>query len=78
MQILVRVRFNDRMQIERGAIGAPDRPGTVDPGFEAHNVLTMNLSHSTAKYALPGQQIAFFDDVLRRVFAAPPSPRRCR
>ena len=55
------------MRIERGAIGAPDRSGTLDPGFEAHNVLTMNLSLSTAKYALPGLQIAFFDDVLRRV-----------
>ena len=43
----------------------------VDPGFEAHNVLTMNLSLSTTKYAKPEQQIAFFDDVLRRVTEVP-------
>jgi putative ABC transport system permease protein len=43
----------------------------VDPGFEARNVLTMNLSLSTTRYAKPGQQIAFFDDVLRRVSAVP-------
>jgi putative ABC transport system permease protein len=43
----------------------------VDPGFEARNVLTMNLSLSTTKYAKPDQQIAFFDDVLRRVSTVP-------
>ena len=43
----------------------------VDPGFEARNVLTMNLSLSTTKYAKPDQQIAFFDDVLRRVSMIP-------
>ena len=43
----------------------------VDPGFESHNVLTMNLSLSTTKYAKPEQQIAFFDDVLRRVSGVP-------
>jgi len=43
----------------------------VDPGFEAHNVLTMNLSLSTTKYARPDQQIAFFDDVVRRVSSVP-------
>ena len=40
---------------------------SVDPGFEARNVLTINLSLSTTKYAQPDQQIAFFDEVLRRV-----------
>ena len=44
---------------------------SIDPGFEAHNVLTMNLSLSTTKYAKPDQQIAFFDDVLRRVSTLP-------
>jgi putative ABC transport system permease protein len=39
----------------------------VDPGFDAHNLLTMNVSLSTTKYAKPDQQIAFFDDALRRV-----------
>ena len=43
----------------------------VDPGFDAGNVLTMNLSLPTVKYAKPEQQIAFFDEVLRRVSALP-------
>jgi len=43
----------------------------VDPGFESQNVLTMNVSLPTVKYARPEQQIAFFDEVLRRVSALP-------
>jgi putative ABC transport system permease protein len=43
----------------------------VDPGFDAQNVLTMDLSLPTVKYAKPEQQIAFFDEVLRRVSALP-------
>ena len=43
----------------------------VDPGFEAHNALTMNLSLSTLKYTTAEQQLAFFDEVLRRVGAVP-------
>jgi putative ABC transport system permease protein len=43
----------------------------VDPGFDAHNVLTMNMSLPTVKYAKPEQQIAFFDEMLRRVSALP-------
>jgi putative ABC transport system permease protein len=43
----------------------------VDPGFDAQNVLTMNVSLPTVKYAKPQQQIAFFDEVLRRVSALP-------
>jgi predicted permease len=43
----------------------------VDPGFDMHNLLTMNVSLSTTKYAKPDQQIAFFDDVLRRVSSQP-------
>jgi predicted permease len=43
----------------------------VDPGFDTRNVLTMNLSLSTTKYAKPDQQIAFFDELLRRVAAVP-------
>jgi len=38
----------------------------VDPGFDAHNVLAMNVSLPTVKYAKPEQQIAFFDEMLRR------------
>ena len=43
----------------------------VDPGFDAENVLTMNLSLPTVSYAKPEQQIAFFDEVQRRVSALP-------
>ena len=43
----------------------------VDPGFDSGNVLTMNLSLPTVKYAKPEQQIAFFDEVLRRISALP-------
>ena len=43
----------------------------VDPGFAAHDVLTMNLSLSTTKYARGDRQIAFFDELLRRVSAIP-------
>jgi putative ABC transport system permease protein len=44
---------------------------SVDPGFEPHNVLSMNVSLPTVKYAKPQQQITFFDEVLRRVSALP-------
>ena len=44
---------------------------SVDPGFDAHNVLSMNVSLPTVKYANPQQQIAFFDETLRRVSALP-------
>ena len=43
----------------------------VDPGFDAANVLTMNISLPTVKYAKPVQQIAFFDELLHRVSALP-------
>jgi putative ABC transport system permease protein len=43
----------------------------VDPGFDTQKVLTMNLSLPTVKYAKPEQQIAFFDEVVRRVSALP-------
>ena len=43
----------------------------VDPGFDTQNVLTMDISLPTVKYAKPDQQIAFFDEVLRRVSALP-------
>jgi predicted permease len=43
----------------------------ADPGFDQRNVLTMNVSLSTQHYAKPDQQIAFFDDVMRRVAALP-------
>lgn len=43
----------------------------ADPGFDARNVLTMNISLSTVKYSKPEQQLGFFDDVLRRVERLP-------
>jgi len=43
----------------------------VDPGFEAHQALTMNVSLSTLKYGKPQQQVAFFDEVLRSVAGVP-------
>ena len=44
---------------------------SVDPGFDPQNVLTMNVSLPTVKYSKPEQQVAFFDEVLRRVSALP-------
>ena len=43
----------------------------VDPGFDANNVLSMNVTLPSVKYAKPQQQIAFFDDLMRRVAALP-------
>ena len=43
----------------------------IDPGFDPHNVLTMNVSLPTVRYAKSQQQIAFFDEVLRRVSSLP-------
>ncbi len=43
----------------------------VDPGFDPRNVLTMNISLPTVKYAKPADEISFFDEVLRRVSAVP-------
>ena len=43
----------------------------VDPGFDARNVLLINVSLPTVKYSKPQQQIAFFDEVLRRVESVP-------
>ncbi len=44
---------------------------SVEPGFDAQNVLTMNISLPTVKYADAQKQIAFFDDLSRRVSALP-------
>jgi len=43
----------------------------IDPGFDSSNVLTMNVSLPTIKYAKPDQQVAFFDEMLRKVATVP-------
>jgi putative ABC transport system permease protein len=44
---------------------------SVDPGFDPSRVLTMKVSLPTVKYAKPEQQIAFFEEMLRKVSAVP-------
>src|SRR5262249_50283252 len=43
----------------------------VDPGFDAQNVLTMNVSVPTVKYSDAQKQISFFDELVRRTSALP-------
>jgi predicted permease len=43
----------------------------VSPGFDSHQVLTMTAMVSNAKFSVPAQQIAFFEQVLQRVRALP-------
>ena len=43
----------------------------VDPGFDAHRVLTLDVSLPTVKYARPDQQTGFFEELLRRVSVLP-------
>jgi putative ABC transport system permease protein len=43
----------------------------VNPGFDPHNVVTMEVSVPTGKFTEPTQQIAFFSDVLDGVRALP-------
>jgi len=44
---------------------------SVDPGFDARNVLTMNVSLPTVKYSDAQKQIAFFDELLRHISGVP-------
>ena len=43
----------------------------VDPGFEASHVLTMDLNDFSRESRPPEQEIAFFDEILRRVRSLP-------
>jgi len=43
----------------------------VDLGFDPANVLSMNISLPTERYSKPQQQIAVFDELLRKVNAVP-------
>jgi putative ABC transport system permease protein len=43
----------------------------IDPGFDAHNVLTMRVFLPELKYGEPGQAGHFFEQVLQRVAALP-------
>lgn len=44
---------------------------TVDPGFDADHVLTLQVSLPKAKYGEGGQQIAFLQEVLQRTAGLP-------
>lgn len=44
---------------------------TIDPGFDEHNVLTLNVQISKKQFADPTQETQFFDQVLQRVRSLP-------
>jgi len=44
---------------------------SVDPGFDAQSVATMSISVPPTKFAVPEQQVTFFNRVLERVRALP-------
>ena len=43
----------------------------VNPGFDAHNLLTMTLPVSTSRFAGPAEEVSFFNQVIARVQALP-------
>jgi putative ABC transport system permease protein len=44
---------------------------SVDPGFDQHNALTLNLEVSRHQFTRPAQQSQFFDEALQRVRSLP-------
>ncbi len=44
---------------------------TIDPGFDEHNVLTMNVQVNKKQFTDPTQEAQFFDQVLQRVRSLP-------
>jgi putative ABC transport system permease protein len=44
---------------------------SADPGFDEHNVLTMNVNVPRRQFTAPAQETQFFNDVLTRVRALP-------
>lgn len=48
-----------------------ERLQKAELGFDPSNVISMNISLPTVKYAKAEQQIAFFDELLRKVNAVP-------
>lgn len=44
---------------------------TVDPGFDTHDLLSLKIALPENRYQRPGQQAAFFDQLLQRVRALP-------
>jgi putative ABC transport system permease protein len=43
----------------------------VDPGFDTHSVLSMRIALPPARYSTDEQQMAFYDNLVRRVEALP-------
>jgi predicted permease len=44
---------------------------TIDPGFDEHNVLTLNVQVNKKQFTQPTQEAQFFDQVLQRVRSLP-------
>jgi putative ABC transport system permease protein len=42
-----------------------------NPGFDAHNLLTLNVALPPTRYSKPAQMAAFFDDLVRQVRLVP-------
>ena len=52
-------------------VRAFQKVSTVNPGFQAQNVLTFQLDLPESKYSKPEQRVQFFEDLLARVRSVP-------